>query len=496
MSKEKGFLEIGKRLLSVRGDMDQRGFSRLVNVSQQAISNYERGSLPASWSFLRKMREDFHVDLNWLVTGEGRREPLAGNTLVPLVDNRSPGWAQQLLQEPVFYADDPLHFLLTLYFLYLSTEPADAKARLIGDLQKISRAARGQIENEARSEEEKQMRLSVVAALERDDRPAAVAALIQLGDRLDSYEDTTIVPRLRKLFLAALTLARMQEMKEEELDSLRKVGRSYRKEGRWEEADRFYKAALTLFDVSVEGAPETAHRNNPRSVEISASARARTLLGYGQVAKHRGEIPLARDRFMTALEWALRSQEPRLRAEIYLDLGCLSIHERDWDKALEFTRAGSTFANEVGDRDLQVRLRINEALVLRKLGDVEAAETILRPMLGEARAEGHGYYVAFVSLNLAEVLVDRGRSEEAEEMLRSSSAEAQSFTDPRLLALRKLLQARLEAAKGEGEAARVLLLDCMRYAKEHGLAKEFERAARALDGTEEHVTIPSGSRAG
>ena len=32
--KERGFSEIGKRLLSIRGALDQRAFARHVNVSQ------------------------------------------------------------------------------------------------------------------------------------------------------------------------------------------------------------------------------------------------------------------------------------------------------------------------------------------------------------------------------------------------------------------------------------------------------------------------------
>src|SRR5687767_951860 len=100
--KDKGFPEIGKRLLGIRAGMDQRGFSRSVNVSQQAISNYERGNLPASWAFLRHIHEDFNINLNWLITGQGQRDHRSGPPYSVMADNRPPLWPRAFLDQVAF----------------------------------------------------------------------------------------------------------------------------------------------------------------------------------------------------------------------------------------------------------------------------------------------------------------------------------------------------------------------------------------------------------
>jgi tetratricopeptide (TPR) repeat protein len=491
MSREKGFPEIGKRLHSVRAELDQRGFSRRVNVSQQAISNYERGNLPASWAFLRRLNEDFNLNLNWLFTGQGLRDYRAGTPYASLTDNRAPGWAASFLSQRAFEDSHPLEILLTLYFLYLATEPADAKARLMADLQAIVDAARQGLGSVEDSREAKLL-LDALDALATDNRRAAVSALIAMGEQLEAVEKGRAMQGARRAYLAALDLARLQGCVEDELEAGRRIGRTYRKEGRWADAERFFQLALERVESRDAEADPGPDGTDPTLVAVLA----RTCLGYGHVAKHKGAIGEARERYLSALRFALKTQDSALRAEVYLDLTCLSYHEKEWQKALDFIGNGRTFAEQAGDRRLLRNLRIMEALVHRERGELETSETLLRVLLQQAEKDRDLPVVALASGNLAEVLVDRGNLEEAERLLERTAGTAEDHHDPRDLALRKLLHARIGAAKGEEGAARAAFVEAMRYAKDHGLTLEFERAVAAFGSAYEARRAASGSKAG
>lgn len=494
MSKEKGFLDIGKRLHSVRGETDQRTFSRRVNVSQQAISNYERGNLPASWGFLRRLVDDFNVNLNWLFTGRGQRDYRSGSPYASLADNRAPGWPHDFLEQVALEDTDPFDLLIDLYFLYLATEPADAKSRLMADLQAIVEVMRGKLYAAPESDERAAL-LMTYDALARDDRGAAVEALIAVGEELEARDQGRAMPRARRAYLAALGIARLQGWVELEVKAARRAARTYRKDGRWDDAERLFRLALDAC-AAAEALPEEGGLPAPAPGPVSEEDRARTLLGYAHVAKHRGDLTSARERYLEALRWALRSRDPGLRAEVYLDLACLSYHERDWAKALEFVQAGRGFAEEARDERTRKYLDLAEALVRRELGEGGRAETILRALLRRADAERDASVYVVASGNLAEVLVDRGATAEAAELLERAAKAAEEHGDPRSLALRKLLLARIAAADGHDGAARAHLVDCLRYARDHGLTREFERAAAAVGMPEGQLERPLASKAG
>jgi tetratricopeptide (TPR) repeat protein len=491
MSKEKGFTEIGKRLHSVRGELDQRGFSRVVNVSQQAISNYERGNLPASWGFLRRLNEEFNVNLNWLFTGQGLRDHRSGTPYASLADNRPPGWPRAFVEQVAFDDVDVLELLLPLYFLYLATEPADAKARLMADLQAVVDAQREHVQG-PEAARPAGVPIDLLDALAADDRRRILTALFEVGHAKEAAERGRDMREARRAYLAALGLAQMQGWVEEEVEAARRVGRTYRKEGRWSDAERFFHLSLSR----IEGDAARGEHGAAKVEGVSAGTIARTYLGYGHVAKHQGRIAEARERYTAALRWALKSQEPGLRAEVYIDLTCLAVHEKEWQKAMDFITSGRAFADQAGDARLSNNYRVLEALVLHERGELEAAETILRVLLKQAETARDLHLQAIASGNLAEVLVDRGATDQAEELLRRTAATAEDHSDPRDLALRKVLVARIEAAKGEEGAARARFMEALRFARDHGLTREFEQAASAFERIAGSRQPTSASHAG
>lgn len=504
MFKDRGFPEIGKRLLAVRGEMDQRGFSRRLDLSQQAVSNYERGKLPNSWAFLRHLHDDFGVSLDWLITGAGQRDQRAGSARVALMDDRAPGWARTFVEHVAVQESDRLELLLHLYFLYLATEPADAKARVAADLQAVVEAARGRALDAERAgddpadAEPPQALREVYGALARDDRRAAVRALVRLGDLIAGGHARGSLSHACRLYLAALGIARMQGWAEEELDAAARLGRTCGMLGRWAEADRHYRSAIEGFErggaVSAGGATvpsgtDAASTASGRAgteappVEVSqaiAAGRARTLLDRGRLAREQGDLAGARERCLAALSWAVRTPDAGLRAEVYLDLARIAHREQELRNALELVGSGKVFAQRAGDQRLLDGLELTEARVLRNEGEIETAEAILRALHGRGSEQRDPGAAVLASLELAEVLVDRGALAEAEELLRSAEALTKNDGDRRNRVLCKLLRARIAIAHGDGGTARAQLVDCLRDAASDDLAVEFERAAAAL----------------
>jgi transcriptional regulator with XRE-family HTH domain len=61
---------IGRRVREIRGfDLDQRRFAKLLGVTQQAISQMERGDTLPSIEMLLKRRKYSGKSIDWLLTG-------------------------------------------------------------------------------------------------------------------------------------------------------------------------------------------------------------------------------------------------------------------------------------------------------------------------------------------------------------------------------------------------------------------------------------------
>ncbi len=63
--------EIGKRIAEVRksNGINQKDFAVIMGVSIAALSLYERGESDPNTKFLCLLSEEFHVSIDWLLTG-------------------------------------------------------------------------------------------------------------------------------------------------------------------------------------------------------------------------------------------------------------------------------------------------------------------------------------------------------------------------------------------------------------------------------------------
>lgn len=76
---------LGARLVELRGDATREDFASALGVHANTIGNYERGDRQPDTDFLGLLRERVGVDINWLITGEGKA------AAKPAVRGQTPG---------------------------------------------------------------------------------------------------------------------------------------------------------------------------------------------------------------------------------------------------------------------------------------------------------------------------------------------------------------------------------------------------------------------
>lgn len=66
-------MTIAKRIRQVRKDagLTIKELSSLIDVPEQTISKYEREERAVSTEYLNKLRNQFKVNVNWVLTGQG-----------------------------------------------------------------------------------------------------------------------------------------------------------------------------------------------------------------------------------------------------------------------------------------------------------------------------------------------------------------------------------------------------------------------------------------
>lgn len=68
--------EIGKRIREIRGEHSLEDFEKIIGVSKNTLSLYERGEGNPKTTFLLKLSEYGKVSVNWIVTGKEITPPI------------------------------------------------------------------------------------------------------------------------------------------------------------------------------------------------------------------------------------------------------------------------------------------------------------------------------------------------------------------------------------------------------------------------------------
>jgi tetratricopeptide (TPR) repeat protein len=183
------------------------------------------------------------------------------------------------------------------------------------------------------------------------------------------------------------------------------------------------------------------------------------------------------------------------RASIARIMGCLFMQRKRYDEAEKWLKQGLDLLNRDADnadeREDQHRLR---AAILSHLGecriaceDFQGARELLNRALEQARAVRWQRSCLITQVRLAELeLRDKrsGNLEQAEQLLHSTSADAERIKDRELQAFCMRFQAELAWRKGERRKAELLANEAMRHFQELGMPEESEEMQQWLN---EHI---------
>lgn len=66
---------VGRRIRELRGfDLSQEELAKELGIGQSQLSKYERGATVPTADILFLIKQRFRVSIDWLLTGEGRKE--------------------------------------------------------------------------------------------------------------------------------------------------------------------------------------------------------------------------------------------------------------------------------------------------------------------------------------------------------------------------------------------------------------------------------------
>jgi transcriptional regulator with XRE-family HTH domain len=91
---------LGKRLASIRGKKNQADFGAEFGKTQATISDWERDRVQPPIEFLVMLAKNYSVDLNWLITGDGKAEQVAESPVPYKVDQDMADLARALERHP------------------------------------------------------------------------------------------------------------------------------------------------------------------------------------------------------------------------------------------------------------------------------------------------------------------------------------------------------------------------------------------------------------
>ncbi len=108
--------ELGERLRGVRKRLakpepSREDFSKIVGSTKNSIANYERGDTLPDAAVLEKYNTQLHINLNWLLTGEGNvyddvsLEKSSGDTLMS-EDQDKVEWSREVFHQALKLANE------------------------------------------------------------------------------------------------------------------------------------------------------------------------------------------------------------------------------------------------------------------------------------------------------------------------------------------------------------------------------------------------------
>lgn len=168
--------------------------------------------------------------------------------------------------------------------------------------------------------------------------------------------------------------------------------------------------ARRFFSASCE-ALDTVHAIHLRNGNRHLAGRA--LLSKGVYTGYSGKTREAEDLIRRGLELVDESRDPALVSSAIHNLLCLLMDREEFRSARNLLFRHRTFLESIDGRINKLKTRWLEGKIAAGLGKLAQAETIFQEVAEGFQEEGLGYKAALASLELAVVLRETGRLEEA-----------------------------------------------------------------------------------
>ena len=132
-------------------------------------------------------------------------------------------------------------------------------------------------------------------------------------------------------------------------------------------------------------------------------------LGY----KNLGEYPKAMDSFMMCLSFAEANDNKMQEANAYQNIATLYVLQKDFTKATENLDRAANLYRELGNDDGVLTTLFNFANILKEQDKFDDARKHYKTVLGYREKEGNKAVIAYININLSQMLVEEERCEEA-----------------------------------------------------------------------------------
>ena len=129
--------------------------------------------------------------------------------------------------------------------------------------------------------------------------------------------------------------------------------------------------------------------------------------------KSLGEYPKAIDNFMQCLKYSEKTDNKVQEANAYQNIATLYLLQKDYDKAAKNLDRAANLYRVIGDDDGVLTTLFNFANIMKEKGEYAKARKHYQTVLGYREKEGNKAVIAYININLAQMLVEEGRCEEA-----------------------------------------------------------------------------------
>ncbi|MDN3619596.1 sensor histidine kinase [Polaribacter undariae] len=129
--------------------------------------------------------------------------------------------------------------------------------------------------------------------------------------------------------------------------------------------------------------------------------------------KHLGEYPKAIDYFMQCLSYSEKTNDKIQEANAYQNIATLYLLQKEYKKSAENLDRAANLYRELGDDDGVLTTLFNFANILKEEGKFDQARKHYKTILDYREREGNKAVIAYVNINLSQMLVEEERCGEA-----------------------------------------------------------------------------------